>query len=76
MSSAANDQVTSVLKGLIDSGQDAGVQVAAYLNGELVIDTWAGVADPATGRAVDGESMFTVFSTSSTSKATKRARSR
>jgi CubicO group peptidase (beta-lactamase class C family) len=64
MSSAANDQVTSVLQGLVETGQDVGVQVAAYLNGELVIDTWAGVADPETGRAVDGDSMFTVFSTS------------
>jgi CubicO group peptidase (beta-lactamase class C family) len=59
MSSAANDQVTSVLDGLVGTGQDA-----AYLNSELVIDTWAGTADSATGRAVDGDSMFTVFSTS------------
>jgi CubicO group peptidase (beta-lactamase class C family) len=64
MSSAANDQVTSVLQELVATGQDVGVQVAAYLNGELVIDTWAGAADQSSGRQVDGDSMFTVFSTS------------
>jgi CubicO group peptidase (beta-lactamase class C family) len=41
-----------------------GLQAAAYLNGELVIDTWAGVADKRKGATVDGDSLFTVFSTS------------
>lgn len=36
--------------------------MAAYLEGELVVDTWDGVADPATGRRVDGETLFNVFS--------------
>ena len=43
-------------------GGEIGVQVAAYLDGKLVIDAWSGVADPATGRRVDGETLFNVFS--------------
>jgi CubicO group peptidase (beta-lactamase class C family) len=40
---------------------ELGVQVAAYKNGKLVIDTWSGIADPF-GRAVDGNTLFNVFS--------------
>jgi CubicO group peptidase (beta-lactamase class C family) len=43
-------------------GGEIGVQVAAYLNGKLVIDAWSGVADPATGRPVDGDTLFNVYS--------------
>jgi CubicO group peptidase (beta-lactamase class C family) len=43
-------------------GGEIGVQVAAYLNGELLIDAWSGVADPATGRPVDGDTLFNVYS--------------
>ncbi|CAB3722027.1 serine hydrolase domain-containing protein [Paraburkholderia rhynchosiae] len=43
-------------------GGEIGVQVAAYLNGKLVIDAWSGVADPATGRLVDGDTLFNVYS--------------
>jgi CubicO group peptidase (beta-lactamase class C family) len=41
---------------------ERGLQVAAYRNGELVVDAWAGVADPATGHLVDGETLFTAWS--------------
>src|SRR5262245_22065381 len=49
-----------------DAGEGAppGLQVAAYLRGELVVDAWAGVADPATGRPVTGDTLFTVYSAS------------
>lgn len=43
-------------------GVETGVQVAAYLNGELAIDTWGGVADEQTGRRVDGDTLFNVYS--------------
>ncbi|TDN59213.1 serine hydrolase domain-containing protein [Paraburkholderia sp. BL10I2N1] len=43
-------------------GGEIGVQVAAYLDGKLVIDAWSGVADLATGRPVDGETLFNVYS--------------
>lgn len=41
---------------------EIGVQVAAYLDGELIVDTWIGAADPATGKLVDGSTLFTAFS--------------
>jgi CubicO group peptidase (beta-lactamase class C family) len=54
--------VREVIEKQIAAGQEIGVQVAAYLDGKLVIDTWAGIADPATGRKVDGSTLFNVFS--------------
>jgi CubicO group peptidase (beta-lactamase class C family) len=38
------------------------LQVAAYLDGELVVDAWSGLADTSTGRNVDGETLFVTFS--------------
>jgi CubicO group peptidase (beta-lactamase class C family) len=41
---------------------EQGIQVAAYVGGDLVVDVWAGTADPATGRAVTASTLFPVFS--------------
>ena len=41
---------------------EIGVQVAAYLDSELVIDQWGGLADETTGREVDSDTLFPVFS--------------
>jgi CubicO group peptidase (beta-lactamase class C family) len=41
---------------------ELGIQVAAYLGEELIVDAWAGDADPARGLAVDGDTLFPVFS--------------
>ena len=41
---------------------EVGVQVAAYLDGELIVDAHAGIADPATGRPVDDRTLFCPFS--------------
>jgi CubicO group peptidase (beta-lactamase class C family) len=43
-------------------GVETGVQVAAYLKDKLVVDTWGGVADGVTGRKVDGDTLFNVYS--------------
>ena len=61
--SDAQTRVQALLDDLVDSGTERGVQVAIYCGEELVVDAWAGVADPATGRLVDGDTLFTVFST-------------
>ena len=37
--------------------------MAVYHRGELIVDACAGVADPATGRKVDSDTLFPVFST-------------
>jgi CubicO group peptidase (beta-lactamase class C family) len=59
--SDANDKVRAVLERLI-AGGEVGLQVAAYKDGKLVIDTWAGMADVDSGREVDGETIFPSFS--------------
>ena len=41
---------------------EVGLHVAIYQDGELVVDTWGGIADPTTGRKVDGDTLFPVFS--------------
>lgn len=56
-------QVQSLLDELVQTDQERGLQVAAYLDGECIVDAWAGLADATTGRPVDGETLFTVFST-------------
>jgi CubicO group peptidase (beta-lactamase class C family) len=54
---------------------EVGVQVAAYLDGELLVDAWTGTADPAgSGRMVDGETLFTSFSVTKGVTATLAAR--
>lgn len=59
---AANAAVQRVLDDLVASGEEIGVQVAAYLHGERVVDAWAGLADPEGARPVDGDTLFNVFS--------------
>jgi CubicO group peptidase (beta-lactamase class C family) len=58
-----NDRIQALLENLIEQNMESGLQVAAYLDEELVVDTWAGVADVSTRRPVDGETLFCVFST-------------
>jgi CubicO group peptidase (beta-lactamase class C family) len=64
MNADANAAVRALLEELIAGGSELGLQAAAYRNGELVIDASAGTADRASGRPVDGDTLFTVFSTS------------
>lgn len=58
----ANAAVREAIDSVIAQGREIGVQVAAYHRGRLVIDTWGGLADPTTGRAVDGDTLFNVYS--------------
>ena len=57
------ERVQALLDDLVADGTERGMQVAIYHGEELVADAWSGVADPATGRPVDGDTLFTVFST-------------
>ncbi len=41
---------------------EVGIQFAVYKDEELVVDVWGGVADKATGRQVDRQTLFNVFS--------------
>jgi CubicO group peptidase (beta-lactamase class C family) len=59
-----HSRVQHLLDRRVACGAERGAQVAAYYQGELVVDAWAGVADPASGRMVDGETLFCIFSMS------------
>ncbi len=54
----ANEQVKGVLDQLVRDGPEIGLQVAAYLNGNLVVDTCAGMADPSVGRPITSDTLF------------------
>ncbi len=58
----ANDIVRAAIDQQIAAGHEIGVQVAAYLDGELVVDTWSGFADTDSGRMVDGNTLFNRYS--------------
>jgi CubicO group peptidase (beta-lactamase class C family) len=59
----ANDKVRAVLETIVRDTPEIGLQVAAYLNGKLAIDAWAGMADEAKKSPVDGDTMFMLSST-------------
>lgn len=58
----ANAAVQDAIDRAIADRGEIGVQVAAYLHGELVIDAWGGLADRDAGVRVDGDTLFNVFS--------------
>ena len=59
----AQERLQNILNNLVHEGRERGAQVAAYADGRLIVDVWAGVADARTGRPVDGDTLFPVFST-------------
>lgn len=63
MNATANAAVQALLEELIAEGTELGLQTAVYQGGELVIDAAAGLADRVSGRRVDGDTLFTSFST-------------
>ncbi|MFL6078011.1 MAG: serine hydrolase domain-containing protein [Mycobacteriales bacterium] len=48
---------------LVSTGAELGLQVAAYLDGRLVVDVVAGVADPATGAPMAWDTLVPAWST-------------
>jgi CubicO group peptidase (beta-lactamase class C family) len=58
----ANRIVQKAVDAAIAEGGEIGLQVAAYLNGELAVDVWGGLADETTARRGDGDTLFPVFS--------------
>jgi CubicO group peptidase (beta-lactamase class C family) len=59
----ANAKVQATLESLVKEGPEIGLQVAAYLDGKLMIDAWAGQADQAQKTPVDGDTLFMLSST-------------
>ena len=70
LETAANAAVQEALDKLVAQGREIGIQVAAWLRDEPIVDCWAGLADPHSGRPVDGDTLFNVFSVSKAVTAT------
>jgi CubicO group peptidase (beta-lactamase class C family) len=62
LSSSAQAEVEQLLEHLVSAGQETGIQVAAYRDGKLVVDAWAGLADPANARPMTGDTLINVWS--------------
>lgn len=60
----ANEAVQKTINQVIRDRGEIGIQVAAYLDGDMVVDAWGGVADQSAGLAVDGDTLFPAFSVS------------
>ncbi|MFJ9829556.1 serine hydrolase domain-containing protein [Streptomyces sp. NPDC101160] len=56
-------KVQEALDGLVESGAELGLQAAVYVDGELVVDAVAGVADAEEGRPVESGTPFYSAST-------------
>lgn len=61
--SLAQRRVGEILAELTGSGEETGVQVAAWYEGELVVDAWAGTADVAEGRPMEPGTLVPAWST-------------
>ena len=62
MAADGNRIVQNAVDVAIGERGEIGLQVAAYLDSRLVVDVWSGLADETTGRKVDGDTLFPVFS--------------
>lgn len=60
--SDATATIQRLIDQLVADGTEVGLQVAAHVDGRRVLDVWAGAADDVTGRPVDADTLFTVFS--------------
>ena len=63
MNETLNTKTRALLERLVATGEEVGLQTAATLDGQLIVDAWAGLADETTGRPVDGDTLFTSWST-------------
>jgi CubicO group peptidase (beta-lactamase class C family) len=65
-----SQQVAKAMQLAIDEHGEIGLQVAAYLDGELVVDECAGVVAAGSVVSVDGDTLFNAFSVSKAITAT------
>jgi CubicO group peptidase (beta-lactamase class C family) len=63
VSSELQANIQQMIDQFVADGEEVGLQVAAYIDGELAVDVWTGVADEAAGSPVNGETLFTSWST-------------
>src|SRR5688572_8573777 len=60
---AVNEHVLELVQRQIAAGEQLGVQVCAYMNGEIVVDIAAGTMGPEDPRPVQADTLFSSFST-------------
>lgn len=60
---ALSAQVGELINRQVSEGNQIGVQVCAYRNGETIVDTWAGQMGPEDSRPVQADTLFNCFST-------------
>lgn len=70
MTDTVNGIVQRTLDRLVAEGREIGVQVCAWQGETQIVDCWSGVADADSGRPVDGDTLFNVFSVSKAVTAT------
>jgi len=63
-------RIQNLLERLVQAGTQRGLQAAVYLDGELVVNAWAGTADPDAGKPVEETTLFPVFSVTKGMEAT------
>ncbi|MFI8500213.1 serine hydrolase domain-containing protein [Streptomyces sp. NPDC085524] len=56
-------RIENILADLVESGAESGLQVAAYLDGEPIVDAYAGWADRGAGRLLGPDTPIHSFST-------------
>lgn len=63
MSADVQARVTAILEELVGSGEESGLQVAAYLDGEPIVDAHAGRSGRPGGAPIDSGTLIHSFST-------------
>jgi CubicO group peptidase (beta-lactamase class C family) len=56
------NKIQKMLDKAVNEGWERGIQLAAYFEGKLVVDAWAGQADPEKNKVVQADTLFPVFS--------------
>jgi len=54
--------IQALIDDMVATGPEAGLQVAAWHKGKLIVDAWAG-HDALTGKPVDGDTLFVILLT-------------
>jgi CubicO group peptidase (beta-lactamase class C family) len=56
------DEIEEALRVALEEHGEVGVQVAAYLHDEPIVDTWGGVTEEGSDQAVEADTVFPIFS--------------
>ena len=62
MAAGPHNIVQEAVDAAISERGEIGLQVAAYVDGKQVVDVWGSLADATTGKMVDADTLFPVFS--------------